>query len=342
MKNWLNKNYKTLIVSAFLIPIITVALVSISHVTEWYGISNPLTWSIYLSVGIEIAALSALAAISANMGKKVYFPFLIVTLIQFIGNIYFAYSHISIDGESFKMWVELVSPLLELLGIEPTDLIAHKRFLSLFAGGMLPIISLSFLHMLVKFTEEDKSNDKKEIIDEKMDVENEITQDKIDSKDLVAEVSRLRLSEDDLNILEKFLSKPPLPNDNLKNAAKEYEKQIEEEDVVSDDEINEVFSTMSLNNETTFNDNLPAENVTDNESEHIVPSYAPTSASEMMISTNEDIINSIPSDEEISEWDLEGIDESVVNDQITDDIISIDYVEKESVENTDSEEKKKN
>ena len=32
----------------------------------------------------------------------------------------------------------------------------HKRFLSLFAGGMLPIISLSFLHMLVKFEEEEK------------------------------------------------------------------------------------------------------------------------------------------------------------------------------------------
>jgi hypothetical protein len=73
-----------------------VAVVSISHVTQWYGLSNPFTWAIYLSVGIEIAALSALAAISANMGKKIYFPFGIVTLIQFIGNIFFAYSFIDI------------------------------------------------------------------------------------------------------------------------------------------------------------------------------------------------------------------------------------------------------
>ena len=94
MKHWFNNNYKTLIIAAFLIPIITVAIVSISHVTKWYGISNPVTWSVYLSIGIEIAALSALAAISANMGKKVYFPFAIVTLIQFIGNIFFAYTYI--------------------------------------------------------------------------------------------------------------------------------------------------------------------------------------------------------------------------------------------------------
>ena len=62
MKVWFHKNYKTVIILAFLIPIITVAVVSISHVTKWYGISNPFTWAIYLSVGIEIAALSALAA----------------------------------------------------------------------------------------------------------------------------------------------------------------------------------------------------------------------------------------------------------------------------------------
>ena len=72
--NWIQKNFKTLIYSAFLVPILTVAIVSISHVTKWYGISNPVSWAVYLSVGVEIAALSALAAISAQMGKKVYFP----------------------------------------------------------------------------------------------------------------------------------------------------------------------------------------------------------------------------------------------------------------------------
>ena len=91
--NWFQKNFKTIIYCAFLVPIITVAIVSISHVTVWYGISNPISWAIYLSVGIEIAALSALAAISAQMGKKVYFPFGIVTLIQFIGNIFFNISY---------------------------------------------------------------------------------------------------------------------------------------------------------------------------------------------------------------------------------------------------------
>jgi len=155
--NWVQRNFKKIIYIAFLVPILAVAGVSISHVTTWYGLSNPLSWAIYLSVGIEIAALSAVAAISAKMGKKVYIPFGIVTLIQFIGNIFFAYQYIDINSEQFKDWVELVDPVVSYLGVESGDFIGHKRFLSLFAGGMLPIISLSFLHMLVKFEEEGKT-----------------------------------------------------------------------------------------------------------------------------------------------------------------------------------------
>lgn len=154
--NWAQKNFKSIIYIAFLVPILTVAFVSISHVTSWYGLSNPFSWAIYLSVGIEIAALSALAAISAQMGKKVYFPFGIVTLIQFIGNIFFAYQYIDVSSQSFKDWMDLVDPIVSYLGVESGDPIGHKRFLALFSGGMLPIISLSFLHMLVKFEEEEK------------------------------------------------------------------------------------------------------------------------------------------------------------------------------------------
>jgi hypothetical protein len=154
---WIQKNFKKIIYIAFLVPILAVAGVSISHVTTWYGLSNPMSWAVYLSIGIEIAALSAVAAISANMGKKVYIPFGIVTFIQFIGNIFFAYQYIDVDAKAFKDWVDLVDPVVSYLGVESGDPIGHKRFLSLFAGGMLPIISLSFLHMLVKFEGEGKT-----------------------------------------------------------------------------------------------------------------------------------------------------------------------------------------
>jgi hypothetical protein len=163
--SWFQKNFRNIIYLAFLIPILTVAFVSISHVTSWYGITNPVSWAIYLSIGIEIAALSALAAISANMGRVVYVPFGIVTFIQFLGNIFFAYQFIDVTSKIFLDWVEMVDPVVSYLGVESGNLISHKRFLALFAGGMLPLISLSFLHMLVKFEEEGKKNKVLPVVD---------------------------------------------------------------------------------------------------------------------------------------------------------------------------------
>lgn len=211
--SWIQKNFKTFIYIAFLVPILTVAFVSISHVATWYGLSNPVSWALYLSFGIEIAALSALAAISARMGSKVYFPFLIVTLIQFIGNIFFAYQYIEVDSQSFKDWVDLVDPLVSFIGVESGDYIGHKRFLALFAGGMLPIISLSFLHMLVKFEEEDRG--KKETSTTNENIPILLTPN--------SEIEKYTPTEEELAILEEKLRQIN------ENKFKNLEPKIEEE-----------------------------------------------------------------------------------------------------------------
>ena len=162
MKNWFSRNLTNIISLAFVIPILLVAFVSISHVTSFYGLSNPLTWAIYLSVGIEIAALSALAAVSVNMGRFVYFPFIIVTFIQMLGNIFFSFTYIDETSQTFQDWISMVGGLFENMGIETTDLNSHKTVLAFLTGGLLPIISLTFAHMLVKFTEKNKEVDEEQ------------------------------------------------------------------------------------------------------------------------------------------------------------------------------------
>lgn len=228
--NWIQRNFKTIIYVAFLVPILTVAFVSISHVTKWYGLSNPFSWAIYLSIGIEIAALSALAAISAQMGKKVYFPFAIVTLIQFLGNIFFSYQFIQVDSQSFKDWVDLVDPIVSFMGVESGDLVGHKRFLALFAGGMLPIISLSFLHMLVKFEEEEKKKKEENttpninpVVDiEKLSIQAGLQEAKIDEE-------KYTPTEEELDLLEQKL------REINENKFKSLEvEQTNQENIVSD------------------------------------------------------------------------------------------------------------
>ena len=201
--NWFQRNFKTLIYTAFIVPILTVAFVSISHVTTWYGITNPMSCAIYLSVGIEIAALSALAALSANMGRKVYFPFGIVTLIQFLGNIFFAYQYIDINSTMFQNWVEMVDPIVSYIGVESGNLVSHKRFLAFFGGGMLPLISLSFLHMLVKFEEQDKF---KKVDPSNID-ELSIEAGKKEAKDIEdIEKSKYNPNQEEIDRLQKILN----------------------------------------------------------------------------------------------------------------------------------------
>jgi hypothetical protein len=157
MKNWIQRNLKSIIVTAFVIPILLVAFVSISHVTSFYEISNPIVWAVYLSVAVEIAAISALAGVSVKLGRFIYFPFILVTFIQFVGNLFFSFSYINETSDLFKLWMEMASPLFEPMGIESTDISTHKLILALFSGGLLPIISLTFAHMLVVYSNQNKT-----------------------------------------------------------------------------------------------------------------------------------------------------------------------------------------
>ena len=60
MIEWIKLNKRGVIRGMFLVPIILVMIVSISHVISWYDLANPTSWAIYLSVAIEIAAMSAI------------------------------------------------------------------------------------------------------------------------------------------------------------------------------------------------------------------------------------------------------------------------------------------
>jgi membrane protein YdbS with pleckstrin-like domain len=57
--NWIKDNPNR---SMFLLPILLVAAISISHVVSWYDMANPINWAIYLSIAIEVAAITALVA----------------------------------------------------------------------------------------------------------------------------------------------------------------------------------------------------------------------------------------------------------------------------------------
>jgi hypothetical protein len=175
--NWIKNNPNR---SMFLVPILLVAGISISHVVAWYNIANPMSWAIYLSIAIEVGAITALIAATNRIKGGIWFMFGIVTLIQMIGNIFFSYKEIDSSGELFKSWVELTGPLWEMLGSDPTDIPAMKRWLAFLEGGLLPVISLTSLHFFVKY--EDPNSPKVEEKEVNIDKKEEINSPKLDDE----------------------------------------------------------------------------------------------------------------------------------------------------------------
>ena len=203
----------------FLIPIILVAIISISHVVTWYDIANPLNWAIYLSIAIEIAAMTALVAVSTRVKGGIWFMFSIVTLIQVIGNVFFCFKEIDENGELFTSWVELTGPIWEMMGTDINDVVGMKRWLALLEGGLLPIISLTSLHFFVNY---EKRKEEKKIINE-------------ESSDVEDETEYLLKTKANKDHLEKSIQQA---EDLIKKTEEIYD-EVEEEVILSDLELND-------------------------------------------------------------------------------------------------------
>jgi len=205
----------------FLLPIILTMIVSISHVMVWYSLSNPFVWSIFMSISIEVGAMAALVAATKKIKGGVWVVFSIVTFIQMIGNIFFSFKEINSNGELFKSWVELTSPVWESLGSDTSDIVAQKRWLAFLEGGLLPIISLTSLHFFIKY--EDNKEEKESQV--------EVTKEIIVEKEVPVEV--------------------------IKEVIVEEESPVEiVDEVVVDEEV-----PVELNENTTITDDESTENV---------------------------------------------------------------------------------
>lgn len=225
--NWIKNNpIRTL----FLIPIILVAAISISHVVTWYSIANPINWAIYLSIAIEVGAMTALVAATNRVKGGVWFMFGLVTFIQMVGNIYFSFKEIDTSGELWLSWIELTTPVWEMVGTDLTDTLALKRWLAFLEGGLLPVISLTSLHFFVRYDRnQNEEIDKEKIIKEYFDARNKKMVEVVESS---KEYNPMTEHPEDVYYPEKKVF-----NEKSEDVLKEDEKDFYGE---SDEELDEV------------------------------------------------------------------------------------------------------
>lgn len=160
-KGFFKKNLKTINLIAFSLPPVMTSIISTVHIISWWGLSNPFIWAIFLALVIEIGALSSLAALTTLDSKNkatIMIIFGLITIMQIIGNVYFSYEFIAnklvSNPEFLTNWINLTEPIFSSFMV--VSLSSMHRVLAYVSGMLLPLVSLSFLHILVNYVQKNK------------------------------------------------------------------------------------------------------------------------------------------------------------------------------------------
>ena len=163
------------IIGTFVTLYLLVSVISTIHVIDFFKLSNPNWLAISLALAFEVGAAASLASIITldKMNKGIVWGlFLILTLMQAMGNTYYAYTHLN----NFQGWVEL-------FGLTEEDLIYQKRVLSLVSGAILPIVALGFIKSLVDYIKPSDDSVVSEKIAEILEEKIEAIEDSIEALD---------------------------------------------------------------------------------------------------------------------------------------------------------------
>lgn len=190
----MDKSKKDKLVSGFIISTfvglyLIVSVISTIHVIEFFELSNPKWLAVSLALAFEVGAAASLSSLIVleKMNKVlVWILFVVLTLMQAMGNTYYAYTHI----HDFQYWSEL-------FGLIEEDVIYQKRLLSLISGAILPLVSLGFIKSLVDYIRPDKDTsnieEKSVIVEIPLETNKEISSENLDG------MKEIDLTQEQLN-----------------------------------------------------------------------------------------------------------------------------------------------
>lgn len=139
------------IVGIFVALYAMVSIISTIHVIDFFRLSNPEWLAITLAIAFEVGAAASLGAIvilDRTSRWLIWSLFILITGMQMMGNMYYAYSHLS----DYQGWVELFA-------LNEEEPIFQKRVLSIVSGAILPIVALGFIKSLVDYIRPSKPED---------------------------------------------------------------------------------------------------------------------------------------------------------------------------------------
>lgn len=215
------------IIGIFIGLYILTSTVSTIHAIDFFGLSNPNWLAITLAIAFEIGAACSLGAIvilDKTSKSLVWALFILITLVQVIGNMNFAYTHLQ-DFKSFS----------ELFGLIDEDLIVQKRIISIISGGILPIVALGFIKSLVDYIRPSTVDDVIDNIHKSTEIEHEIAKELISDEHTQNEISLIENStatqDEKTRQIDRRIKKAIAESPELKQQLEQKLKELEKEPI---------------------------------------------------------------------------------------------------------------
>ena len=193
-----NKGLYWGLIATFGLLYVLVAFVSTLHAVDFFKLSNIGSLAILLGVAYEVGQASVLFSILMTKNKEKFLPWLLMfllTALQVTANVYASFKHMSIDGGND--WTYWYTSILKIFGVTGGSTETYQVIISWISGALLPIVALGMTALVA-------TNIK--LITEEDELENNPNAP-IPASDLIAEVSKVNPTEDDLKEAEAILSK---------------------------------------------------------------------------------------------------------------------------------------
>jgi hypothetical protein len=237
------------IIGTFVSLYLAVSIISTLHVIKFFELSNPYWLSVSLAVAFELGAAASLASLIVldKMNKfLVWSLFIVLTLFQSMGNVYYAY----VNLHDFSGWVELFDLVDE-------DLIYQKRILSMISGGILPFVALGFIKSLVDYirpSNQDATTEKEESPEESV----EQVLDGGEIKEIQQENSEEQLNKIEEIVEEKIEENPGIFEENspeevlIVNVPTKFDEPLVENEIPEEMTNDEIETILGINPEQEF------------------------------------------------------------------------------------------
>ena len=233
-----NKLYKKIIIGAFLVVPILSSFISTVHVVSLFSLGNVLWMSIFLAVVFELGQLSSLLALAVldKINKSlVWGIFILLALMQIVGNVYYTFDFIGNRLAENPEWLFSAGELVNRFTFNDVLVEDVRFYVSLIIGVPIPLIAVAFLKSLVDYlrthdghlieTDIEKAKDElKEKVTE--EIKSEIKEEpKEEIKEQVQEEIKDEIKEEikDKSYIEKLWSNLKNPENFIKDK-KDIEK----------------------------------------------------------------------------------------------------------------------